>query len=59
MSGCPDQCFYYSTTVEARSAGLGSFRINELRRAEKYCVRGAREEAPNGMGSTVLHAAER
>lgn len=45
-------------TAKARSAAIDLFYINELRRAGKYCVGGARRRSSDGGVATASQAAE-
>lgn len=46
------------STAEVRSAAMGLFHINELRRVGKYCVGGARRRSSDGGVATALQASE-
>lgn len=55
-SGCLEAhpVLFLRPTAEARSTAMGSFRIKELRRAGKYCIRGAQGRASNGGGCSCV-----
>lgn len=54
VSWCPDQCFCYGITAEARNAGIGSFRINELSISRKVLCYGTQRKCLEWSGCSCI-----